>query len=65
MRVLAAIAVALMAMTHLAHAQDAPTDYPNRPIKIVVCVPAGGGVDTVARVVAKELQEKLGQPVVV
>jgi tripartite-type tricarboxylate transporter receptor subunit TctC len=65
MRVLAAIALALTAMTSLASAQDATSDYPNRPIKIVVCVPAGGGVDTVARVVAKELQEKLGQPVVV
>ena len=65
MRVLAAIAMALMAMTSVASAQDATTDFPSRPIKIVVCVPAGGGVDTVARVVAKELQEKLGQPVVV
>ena len=65
MRVLAAIAVALMAMTSGASAQGATTDFPSRPIKIVVCVPAGGGVDTVARVVAKELQEKLGQPVVV
>ena len=65
MRVLAAIAVALMAMTSVASAQDSTTDFPSRPIKIVVCVPAGGGVDTVARVVAKELQEKLGQPVVV
>ncbi|HEY7945217.1 MAG TPA: tripartite tricarboxylate transporter substrate binding protein [Casimicrobiaceae bacterium] len=65
MRVLAAIALALTAMTSLASAQDGTTAYPNRPIKIVVCVPAGGGVDTVARVIAKELQEKLGQPVVV
>ena len=65
MRVLAAIALALMAMTSVASAQDATSDFPSRPIKIVVCVPAGGGVDTVARVVAKELQEKLGQPVVV
>jgi tripartite-type tricarboxylate transporter receptor subunit TctC len=65
MRILAAIALALTAMTSLASAQDATNDYPNRPIKIVVCVPAGGGVDTVARVVAKGLQEKLGQPVVV
>jgi tripartite-type tricarboxylate transporter receptor subunit TctC len=65
MRVLAAIALALMAMMSIASAQDATSDFPNRPIKIVVCVPAGGGVDTVARVVAKELQEKLGQPVVV
>ena len=40
-------------------------DYPNRPIKLVVCVPPGGGVDTVARIVAEGLQRKFGHPVVV
>src|SRR5579885_928995 len=47
-----------------AQAQDA-TDYPNRPIHIIVAVPAGGGVDTVTRIIAQHLQQKLGQPVVV
>ena len=46
-------------------AQDAAASYPNRPIRIIVCVPAGGGVDTVTRIVANGLQQKLGQPVVV
>ena len=46
-------------------AQDAAANYPNRPIRIIVCVPTGGGVDTVTRVVANGLQKKLGQPVVV
>ena len=40
-------------------------DYPSRPIKIIVCLPAGGGVDTVTRIVADGLQRRLGQPVVV
>jgi len=48
-----------------ASAQDAAANYPNRPIHIIVCVPAGGGVDTVTRIVANGLQGKLGQPVVV
>ena len=48
-----------------ASAQDPAADYPNRPIKIIVCVPAGGGVDTVTRVIAEGLHQKLGQPVVV
>jgi tripartite-type tricarboxylate transporter receptor subunit TctC len=48
-----------------ASAQDAAANYPNRPIHIFVCVPAGGGVDTVTRIVANGLQERLGQPVVV
>jgi tripartite-type tricarboxylate transporter receptor subunit TctC len=45
-------------------AQEATT-FPNKPIKIVVCVPAGGGVDTVTRIVAEGLHQKLGQPVIV
>ena len=48
-----------------ASAQDPAADYPNRPIKIIVCVPAGGGVDTVTRFIAERLHQKLGQPVVV
>ena len=43
------------------HAQD----YPNRPLKIVVGFPAGGGVDTSARIIAQELSKTLGQSVVV
>lgn len=48
-----------------ASAQDAAASFPNKPIKIVVCVPAGGGVDTVTRIVAEGLHRKLGQPVIV
>jgi tripartite-type tricarboxylate transporter receptor subunit TctC len=48
-----------------ARAQDAAANFPNKPIKIIVCVPAGGGVDTVTRIVAEGLHQKLGQPVVV
>lgn len=51
-------------LTASALAQNA-ADFPNRPIRIIVCVPAGGGVDTVTRIVADGLQKKLGQPVVV
>jgi tripartite-type tricarboxylate transporter receptor subunit TctC len=62
------IFLALLAAITLAPnawAQDAAANYPNRPIHIIVCVPAGGGVDTVTRIVANGLQEKLVQPVVV
>jgi len=58
---LIATAVALLAATP-GHAQDA---YPSRPIKIIVCLPAGGGVDTVTRIIADKLPKFLGQPVVV
>jgi tripartite-type tricarboxylate transporter receptor subunit TctC len=46
-------------------AQDAAADYPNKAIRIIVCVPAGGGVDTVTRILADGLQKKFGQTVVV
>ncbi len=61
---LASICAAALCVS-AASAQNDAADYPNRPIKIIVCVPAGGGVDTVTRIVANGLQEKLGQPVVV
>jgi tripartite-type tricarboxylate transporter receptor subunit TctC len=42
-----------------------PADYPNKPIKIVVSVPAGGGVDTVTRLVAERMRQQLGQAVII
>ncbi len=63
--VLSAIMFCASGAGSLARAQDAAASYPNRPIHIIVCVPAGGGVDTVTRIVANGLQQKLGQPVVV
>lgn len=39
--------------------------YPTRPVRLIVPYPAGGGVDTVARVLGVKLSEILGQQVVV
>jgi tripartite-type tricarboxylate transporter receptor subunit TctC len=63
--VLSAIMLCASGAWSQSRAQDAVANYPNRPIHIIVCVPAGGGVDTVTRIVADGLQKKLGQPVVV
>jgi tripartite-type tricarboxylate transporter receptor subunit TctC len=39
--------------------------YPNRPIKLVVPFPPGGGADNLARIVAPKLGEFLGQSIVI
>jgi tripartite-type tricarboxylate transporter receptor subunit TctC len=40
-------------------------EYPNRPIKIVVPFPAGGGTDILARLVGQKMSEDWGQAVVI
>ena len=59
---LIAFAAALIAVaTGAALAQP----YPNRPVKIVVPFPAGGGTDALARFVAKGMEQRLGQPFII
>src|SRR6516164_10992218 len=41
------------------------SDYPQRSVKIIVSTSAGGGVDTVTRIFAAQLHQKLGQPFVI
>src|SRR5919106_521595 len=41
------------------------TDYPNRPLRLIVTVPPGGAADFIARLVGGRLSESLGQPVLV
>ena len=63
MRLLQAIAVAtaLLAGWQQAHAQD----YPTRPVKIIVPFAAGSSTDILARVLAKDFQQRLGQPFII
>jgi tripartite-type tricarboxylate transporter receptor subunit TctC len=39
--------------------------YPSRPIRFIIPYPPGGGTDTVARIIAQPLFERLGQQIVV
>jgi len=57
----AAIATSIAAMSVPAIGED----YPSRTVSLVVAFPAGGGVDTVGRVVAQKLTDALGQQVIV
>jgi tripartite-type tricarboxylate transporter receptor subunit TctC len=43
----------------------AQSDYPSRPIKMIVPFPAGGGIDGTARIAATALGNVLGQQIVV
>src|SRR6267154_2753742 len=39
-------------------------DYPNRPIKLIVPVPPGSGVDAVSRSLGAQMSEAMGVPIV-
>ena len=45
-------------------AASASAAYPEKPIRLVVPFPAGGGADFMARTLSQKLSEQLGQPVV-
>jgi tripartite-type tricarboxylate transporter receptor subunit TctC len=57
-----AMLVALCGASVAASAQDT---WPSRPIKMLVPLAAGGGVDMMARLTAQHLSDQLGQQVVV
>ena len=58
--------IASLATAFPAAAQaPAATGYPTAPIRMVVPFPAGGGVDSMGRIVAQRLGDALGRPVVV
>ena len=55
-------ALGMLTMALPAAAQD---KYPDRPVKVMVALPAGGGVDMIARLVGQRLAAEVGQPFVV
>lgn len=60
-------ALGAMALAFAAHVPQAmaQTDYPVKPVKLVVGFPAGGGTDVFARVLAQGLSSQLGQSFVI
>jgi tripartite-type tricarboxylate transporter receptor subunit TctC len=53
--------LALAGLLMIASTAQAQSDYPNRPVRIVVPVAAGGGVDTLARIYAQHMSKVTGQ----
>jgi tripartite-type tricarboxylate transporter receptor subunit TctC len=65
MKSLLRIVLAAAGIIGLMHAPASAQDWPQKPIRFIVPFPAGGGTDFVARLVAKYLQPKLGQTIIV
>jgi tripartite-type tricarboxylate transporter receptor subunit TctC len=49
----------------LAQSAKGGSTYPEKPVRVIVPNPAGGGVDIIARLVGQHLGERLGQQIVV
>src|SRR4051812_16557614 len=59
------LSIAASALAFAAPTPLAAQSYPDKPIKIIVTVAAGGPMDTIARFVGQQMQARLNQPVVV
>jgi tripartite-type tricarboxylate transporter receptor subunit TctC len=58
-------ALILLLLSAVLFPKLAEAEFPEKPVRIVVALPAGGSVDVVARILADRLREGLAQPVVV
>jgi len=59
-QILCTVALSVLFLTDLAHGQSTPYPQAGRTVKIVVPYPAGGGTDSMARLVAAKLADSLG-----
>ena len=59
------LGVTVAAIAAILAAPVSAADYPDKPIKLVVASGAGGSTDTAARIMAINIQEHIGQPIIV
>jgi tripartite-type tricarboxylate transporter receptor subunit TctC len=64
-KILVFIAFFLGANQGFANEIGPESTYPNKPIRLILPFPAGGGTDNLARIMAPKLHQILGQPVIV
>ena len=57
--------LAICAQSAFAQTPANSKSYPNKPIKLIVTYPPGGGNDIIARLLAQKMTESMGQPVLV
>lgn len=57
--------LALALVAGLAQTAFAQSDYPNKPIRMVVAWPPGSLIDVIARIISEPLREILGQPIII
>ena len=65
MKTIIRLAAGLMLALAALNAASQPAAYPNKPVRLIVGAPPGGGNDIMARLIAQKLSEGLGQQVVV
>jgi tripartite-type tricarboxylate transporter receptor subunit TctC len=59
------VALALCGCCTLAQAASPADTYPNRPVRLIVGFPPGGGTDILARIISPKLSEAWGQQIVI
>ena len=64
-RLLARIGAGALTAALLAAPLPAFAAYPDHPIKLIVPVPPGGGVDILSRAIGAKMSQSMGQPIVV
>lgn len=59
------LAISAVASTLTTPAMASAKEFPQKPVKVIVTYPPGGGTDVLARVIEPKLAKNLGQPVVI
>jgi tripartite-type tricarboxylate transporter receptor subunit TctC len=60
-----AAALAVLCVSPAQAQVQAQAEYPNKPVLLVICFGAGGGLDVVGRIVADRLSKNLGRQIIV